>query len=259
VSKEDKPVVFPEARILFVDDDAQVRMTLARLLELLGYRVDQASSGPQALRLLERAPYDVAILDIRMPGMDGVEVMHRACQMRPDLAIVFLTGHASLETAVEAVRSHAVDYLIKPVSNHELAAAVARALQRRPAREQPQMPATSEQFLEVGGVTLDRKRRMVIVADRGDIPGFSVKLTEGESALLACLMQRPGIAVTCQQLAWEALDYSVSNDEASGIVRPHISRLRKKIEPNPRQPRVIRTVRGKCYLFDPHSFLPHGV
>jgi DNA-binding response OmpR family regulator len=256
VNKEDKSTVYPEARILFVDDDVQVRMALARLLELLGYHVDQASSGEQALQLLECTTYDVAILDIIMPGgMDGIEVMHRACRICPDLAIVFLTGHGSVESAAEAVRSNAVDYLVKPVSNHELAAAVATALQQHPRWEQSQSPATSEQFLEVAGVTLDRKRRVVVVEEQGDCAGFSVRITGCESAILACLMQRPGIAIPCQQLAQEAMGYSVGDDEASAIIRPHISRLRKKIEPDPAQPRLIQTARSKRYLFNPHSFL----
>jgi DNA-binding response OmpR family regulator len=256
VSEEEKPTAYPEARILFVDDDVQVRRTLACLLRLLDYHVDEASSGEQALQLMECASYDVAILDIRMPGgMDGVEVMHRAREISPDLAIVFLTGHASIESAAEAVRSHAADYLVKPVSNRELAAAVATALQQHPRWKQPQNPATSEQFLEVAGVTLDRKRRMVVVEGHEDFDGFSAKITSSESAILACLMQRPGIAVPCQQLAQEALGYSVGDDEASTIVRPHISRLRKKIEPDPAQPRLIQTVRGQRYLFNPHSSL----
>jgi DNA-binding response OmpR family regulator len=257
VSQEDQSPVYPEARILFVDDDVQVREPLARLLELLGYRIDQASSGEEALRLLESVSYDVAILDILMPGgIDGVETMHSAREICPDLGIIFLTGHASIDSAAEAVRSQATDYLLKPVSNRELAAAVATALQQRLRQEHPQTPATSEQFLEVAGVTLDRKRQLVIVAERAGAAGFSAKLTACESALLACLMQRPGIAIPCLQLAKEALDYSsVDDEEASAIIRPHISRLRKKIEPDPSQPRLVRTVRDRRYLFDPRPSL----
>ena len=254
MEKEKKPAVLPEARILFVDDDVQVRRTLARLLGLLGYQVDEASSGPQALQLLERESYDLAVLDIRMPGMDGVEVMHRARRICPDLSIIFLTGHATVESAVEAVKSHAVDYLLKPVSNRELAAAVASALQQRPKQEQSLVPPTSEQFMEVGIVTLDRKRQMAIVAKGDDVDGFSVDLTGSETALLACLMQRPGVAVSCRELARDALDYDVSDEEASAIIRPHISRLRKKIESDQNQPRLVLTIRGKCYLFNPQPF-----
>ena len=259
MDKGQTSVVLPGARILFVDDDVQVRRALARLLGLMGYQVDEASSGSQALQLLECGAYDVAVLDIRMPGIDGVEVMHRARKRCPDLSIIFLTGHATVESAVEAVRSHAVDYLLKPVSNRELAAAVARALQRRPKQEQPQVPITSEQFMEVGIVTLDRKRQMAIVAEGDDLDGFSVKLTGSETALLACLMRRPGVAISCRELARDALDYDVSDEEASAIVRPHISRMRKKIESNPNQPRLILTIRGRCYLFSPQPFPPSSV
>ena len=259
MDKEKTPAVLPEARILFVDDDVQVRRALARLLGLMGYQVDEASSGLQALQLLERGSYDVAVLDIRMPGMDGVDLMHRARKICPDLSIIFLTGHATVESAVEAVRSHAVDYLLKPVSNRELAAAVARALQRRPKQDQPQVPATSEQFMEVGIVTLDRKRQMAVVAKEDNSDGFSVKLTGSETALLACLMRRHSVAISCRELARNALDYDVSDEEASAIIRPHISRLRKKIESNPNRPRLILTIRGRCYLFNPQPFPPSGV
>jgi two-component system KDP operon response regulator KdpE len=257
VSKEGKPTICPEARILFVDDDVEVRKALACMLRLLDYHVDEASSGEDALELLEHASYDVAILDILMPGgIDGVEVMHRARETCPDLAIVFLTGHGAVESAAEAVRSGAVDYLLKPASNRELAAAVTRALQQYPRRKRPQAPAILERFLEVGGVTLDCNRRLVIVAAGEDFAGFSVRITGCEVSILAYLMQRPGIAIPCQQLAQEALGYSVGDDEASAIIRPHISRLRKKIEPDPARPRLIHTVRGKRYVFNPHSSLP---
>jgi DNA-binding response OmpR family regulator len=250
------PNAFPEAKILFVDDDIQVRRTLARLLGLLGYQVDEASSGQQALQMLEQSVYDVAVLDIRMPGMDGVEVMHHARQICPDLAIIFLTGHATVDSAVAAVRSHAVDYLLKPVSNRDLAAAVSQALQQRPQREPLKVSCTSEQFLEVGCVTLDRKRRAVIVTGAEHTVELSNRLTNSEVALLSCLMQRPGVAVSCRQLAQDALDYHVNEEEASTIIRPHISRLRKKIEFDPDQPRLILTVRGRRYLFNSQPVLP---
>jgi DNA-binding response OmpR family regulator len=256
VSKEGKTEVYSEGRILFVDDDVQVRRTLACLLELLGYHVDEAFSGEHALQLLECAPYDVAVLDILMPGgMDGIETMHRMRETCPDLAIVFLTGHASVETAAEAVRSHATDYLLKPVSNRELAAAVATALRQHPRRKQPQVPASSEQFLEIWGVTLDRKRHIVIIAGCEDFAGFSVRITSSESAVLACLMQRPGVVVPCQQLVLEALGYSLGPSEASAIVRPHVSRLYNKIKSDSVHPRLIHNVRGKGYLFDPRPSL----
>ena len=113
-------------RVLIADDQPQVRSALRLFLQQkLGVStVDEASNLEQALEMMGRTPYDVAILDIRMPGMDGVEVMHHAHQVCPNLAIIFLTGHATLESAVAAVKSHAADYLFKPTSIHDLATAI---------------------------------------------------------------------------------------------------------------------------------------
>lgn len=241
---------FPEARILVVDDEKQVRSVLVRFLNLLGYHADEAASGHEALQMLERTLYDVAVLDIVMPGMDGVEVMHRARRMRPGLAIVFLTAHATLESAIAAVRSRAVDYLLKPIKISDLAVAIATALQQRIQGEWPRV-STPGRFLEAGSLTLDQERRLAIVAEAGAADSFNVRLTRAETGLLACLMQHPGIALSCRELALAALGYDASDEEAQSLVRPHISRLRNKIEPDPARPQLILTVPTKCYLFNP--------
>jgi two-component system KDP operon response regulator KdpE len=239
---------FPQARILVADDEREVRSVLVRFLNLLGYRADEAACGSEALEMLARTPYDVAVLDIRMPEMDGIEVMRRTHQVRPDLAVIFLTGHGSLESAIAAVKGHAADYLIKPVSNRDLAVAVASALQRR-AQGGRRWSHAAERFVQAGPVTLDQERRCAIVTHTtGD---FRVELTASETALLAYLMQRPGIAVSCRELAWAALAYDVSDGEARSLIRPHIARLRKKIRPEPAHPRLIHTVSGVGYSFIP--------
>jgi DNA-binding response OmpR family regulator len=214
------------------------------------------------------------VLDMRLPGMDGIEVMQRACQMCPDLAIVVLTGHATLETAISAVKSHAADYLLKPASVHEVATAVARALQRRAdkrhrhhllqvmgqaldelsrieASGETSLTPTPERFLRAGPVTLDRENRLVIVAGGGDAGGSKAELTVSQALLLDYLMQHPNTILSCRELARFALGFDVGEQAAQSIVRPHISRLRKKIEPDPAHPRLIRTVAGKGYLFAP--------
>ena len=239
----------PGARVLVVDDETHVRSALARSLTLTGYYADEATSGYHALQMLERAPYDAIVLDIRMPDMDGVEVMSRACQLYPDLCIIILTGHAALESAIAAVKSRAADYLIKPASVHDVAAAIDRALQQRVQKEPVRTPPLGR-FPRAGPVTLDQERHLAIVAT-GDAGGLMVKLTASESALLAQMIQHPNTIFSCRELAQTALGYDVSEQEARRIIRPHIYRLRKKIEPDPNRPRLIRTTPGKGYLFAP--------
>ncbi len=125
-------------RILVVDDEPNVRAGLVRALNLLGYHTESAASGPRALNLLETAEYDLMILDMRMPEMEGTEVMTRAHQLRPTLLMIVLTGHATLESAIAAVKSHAVDYILKPIKTQEISQAVARALAQHSERLQRQ-------------------------------------------------------------------------------------------------------------------------
>jgi DNA-binding response OmpR family regulator len=267
----------PPARVLVVDDEESVRAALARSLTLLRYSVDVAASGRQALEMLERTPYDVMLLDMRMPGMGGIEVMQRAGRMCSDLSIIVLTGHATLESAIAAVKSGAIDYLLKPASIHELATAVSKALQRHAERLRRQRllrvleqvleearrtegPGTStgtppastpDQFLGAGPIVLDRESGLIVVAGVGDAGDLSAELTVCEAKLLAYMMQHPDAVLSCRELARSALGYDVTEREAQGIVRPHISRLRKKIEPGSSSLHLIRTIFGHGYRFDP--------
>jgi DNA-binding response OmpR family regulator len=179
--------------------------------------------------------------------MNGIEVMQQACQMDPNLSIILLTGHASLESAIAAVRSRAADYLLKPVGVYGVAAAIERALQR--VREDVPKAPSPERFLRVGPVTLDRERHEVRMVGVGGTGNIGIGLTVSESALLAQLMQNPDTVFSCRELARTALGYDVSEIEAQNIVRPHVSRLRGKLEPDPDQPCLIRTVSGRGYLF----------
>jgi len=267
----------PQARVLIVDDEESVRSALARSLTLLRYGADVAACGDQALEMLERTPYDVMLLDMRMPGLDGIEVMQRAGRMCSDLSIIVLTGHATLESAIAAVKSDAIDYLLKPASIHDIAVAVSKALQRRAEKlrrqhlfqvmeqvleeargmegpetptETPPAPAPTY-LLHADPIVLDRESGLVVVAGVGDAGNLSAELTISQAKLLAYMMQRPHTALSCRELARSALGYDVTEREAQGIVRPHISRLRKKIEPDSDSPRLIRTISGHGYRFDP--------
>lgn len=245
------PPPIPEARILVVDDELHVRSSLERSLTAVGYRVDEADSGPAALEMLERTPYDLMVLDLRMPGMDGVEVMERTCEIFPDLLIIVLTGHAAVENAIAAVKCHAVDFLEKPISVRAVADAVARALEWRIERDDGEAHAPqADRFLAVGPLSLDREKRLVVVARPGDAPSIKAELTPSEVALLTQLMEHPESVFNCRELA-RTLHYDVSEMEARSLVRPHICRLRRKIESDPSDPRLIRTKVGGGYFFTP--------
>ncbi len=263
------------ARLLIVDDEPQIRSALVRGLGLLGYVVEEAGSGHEALTLLKRVPCDVMVLDILMPGMDGVEVMQRARQMYPDLAIVVLTGRPGVDSAIAAVKSEVADYLLKPASVHDIADAVTRALQKRQERMQSQQqlhelvqglnqalitmrrataespdllpvaPASREPVLHAPPLTLDRRQRLVVVD--GD-PPRSVQLTVGEGAVLAVLMSYPDQVIPYRELVRLAWDYLMSEHEAQAMIRPYIFRLRQKLEANPKRPCLVCNVRGSGYL-----------
>lgn len=262
----------PEARILVVDDEDRVREGLCWSLRMTGYYVDEASAGAQALAALGRARFDLMLLDMNMPAMDGVEVMERARAVQPDLAIIVLTGHGTLDSAIAAVKWGASDYLLKPVSSQGLHAAVRAALARRAdlQRQQqvvalmsqvaavlhtPERPerttaasantAEPANIVRAGALALDVAKRTVTV----DAPEpRTAELTEAEAAILQELMRHPDQVRTCRQLVYAAWGYDMSEAEAAGTVRSHLFRLRKKIEIDSANPQFIKTVRGGGYF-----------
>ncbi len=232
--------------MLVVDDEAEIRASLTRLLGLLGYEADSAASGEQALAMLKRTRYDVAVLDIRLPGIDGVETMHLAAELRPQMRTILLTGHATLDTAIAAVKSGAADYLRKPAGRQQIGAAIAAALEWRPQDLRAGQPG-SERFMQAGPLTLDRDRRIVIIGPGPTGDARAASLTSSETALLSRLMLRPNVAASCRELA-AALGYHLDEQAARIIIRPHIARIRKKTELDPGSPRLIQTVVDRGYV-----------
>ena len=269
------------ARILIVDDEADIRHALGRILQLEGYSAEEASSGPQALQLLKKNSYDLMILDMRMPSMSGIEVMDTIRETHPNLCIIILTGQATLESAIAAAKSDGVEnYLLKPVSNEEFVEAVASALTKRAQRlrqqklvkaaaqmlgtmQHPEIsadpltgaellpPSTStenrERFIHVHPLTLDRKKRLMTIVN--EAPPRIVELTKGEAAVLSTLMMHPDQTLSCYELVCNALGYDIDESEAESVIRPYIFRLRRKLEPSPRKPFLIHTVRRRGYCF----------
>jgi two-component system, OmpR family, response regulator len=262
-------------RILVVDDEPNIREGLVLALNLMGYRAEEAKSGREALKMLEGTPFDLIVLDMRMPEMDGIEVMQRARRICSDLPIIVLTGHATLDSAIAAVKSGAADYLLKPASLHDIAAAVGTVLRSRTeqlrrqhwlhvmdeamdALRQTEAPPPSsppaempvERFLRAGPLALDRQKRLVIISSA---PPRTAKLTEGETLVLTSLMDRPEQVLACRQLARAAWEYDLDEFEAQSLIRPYIFSLRRKIESDPRNPQLLLTVRGRGYCLQINS------
>ena len=260
-------------RLLVVDDELHIRSALTKALSLVGYDVDEAASGVEALMLLEHTSYDLMVLDMLMPGMEGTEVLQQARTIAPDLSIIILTGNATLESAIAAVKSAAVDYLLKPASIYEIIDAITKALQKRAAWSQkeyladfldealsvdrvseasPAMIQSSQQkkkhVVTAHPLRLDIPKRLVTLASN---PARIIALSKGETAVLSSLMENPGQILSCQQLVQAAWGYEVDRMEAESVIRPYIFRLRSKLEPNPKKPCLIHTFRRRGYGFVP--------
>ena len=255
----------PEFRLLVVDDEPDILSALVEILELEGYIIEKACSGQEALNLLEHLPCDLMILDLLLPDMEGIEVMHQARQMHPDLLMIILTGNASVESAVDAVKLRATDYLFKPVSSQNLVNAVRGALKERTEQLHHQqliqvalnalhrieefsvLPLiNSEPLVHTYPLILDRHKQLVTTKDN---PEQEVQLTEKEAAVLVILMENPNQTLSCQELVQAIWGHNMTEQEAQNLIRPYIFRLRRKIETFPQYPELIKTVRGRGYCF----------
>ena len=123
-------------RILIVDDEERFRLTLGKLLKVRELDVTTLGSGPEALEVLKQEQYDVIVLDVRMPGMDGIETLAEIKKLNPNIEVIILTGHASVDAAVDIMKLGGYDYLLKPCSVEELIEKIEAAFERKQAREQ---------------------------------------------------------------------------------------------------------------------------
>ncbi len=232
--------------ILIVDDEDTLRYFLKLTLEDEGYRVSEAASGHAALDWLERDSFGLALVDLRMADIDGLEVMRQFRQRSPETQIVILTGYASVPSVVEALRQGAHDYLTKPVDTAELLTSVADGLARRRAPIPPRSSFPKTQ-LTYGDLTVDYGLRQV--TRQGQV----LDVTPTEFDLLACLMESPNIALDAVTMLKQIRGYEAGESEARAMVRVHIHRLRQKLEPDPLNPHYVTTVAGGRYVFIPPS------
>ena len=228
---------------LIVDDEAGVRFFVERALRRAGYSVATAASGEEALGHLRETPFDLLVLDLRLGGqVNGQRVLEAVRWRWPETAVVILTAHGSLESALDAIREGVDGYLLKPVEAAELLTTVQTALaRRRPSAPPAEPPRRSVWRWRDLTIDLDKHQ-----AARGDQP---LPLTPNEFRVLAHLMQKAPQVVSPQELVQAALGYECQDRrEARAIIKWYIHRLRRKVEPDPAHPRYILNVRGVGYM-----------
>lgn len=182
-------------RILIVDDEKNIRLTLTHTLEIEGYEAQTAVNGEDALEQLTHATFDLMLLDLRMPGMDGMAVLRQAARQRPDMPVIIITAHGTIENAVEAVKLGAVDFIQKPFSPEEIRTLVAQVLDRKHLDEQ--QAADYHEHLELAKRSINEHRsdaaavyvRRAIAADAGRPEAFNLLgvLQEAEGDHLAAM------------------------------------------------------------------------
>lgn len=227
-------------RVLIVDDEASVREVLGHYLGVEGFDVLPAADGVTALQLFASTPPDLVILDLMLPGMDGIEVCRR---MRATSAVpvVMLTARSEEAEKLAGFRAGTDDYVTKPFSPREVVMRVQAIMRRLEATSVPAM--VLDDTVHIGALAIRPQLRRV---ERNGLP---LELTAKEFDLLHFLASRPRQVFTRQQLLDQVWDYSYYGDASTVTV--HIRRLREKIEPDPARPRHVKTVWGVGYKFEP--------
>jgi DNA-binding response OmpR family regulator len=223
--------------VLVVDDEPTIAEVVARYLERAGYRTAVAHDGDEALACADRRRPDLVVLDLMLPGVDGLEVMRRLRGRPAPPGVILLTAKGEESDRVIGLRLGADDYVVKPFSPAELVARVDAVLRRvdiAPSQEPP---------IELGDLRIEPAARRVFVA------GEEEQLTQREFDVLLFLARHPGQVFSRNQLMDAVWQYSFYTDTSTVTV--HIRRLRAKIEPDPAQPRHIQTVWGVGYRFQP--------
>jgi two-component system KDP operon response regulator KdpE len=221
--------------VLVVDDEPQIRRALSVNLKARGYHVDQAASGEEALHLAAARHPDVVLLDLGLPGIDGLDVI-RGLRGWTTVPIVVLSVREAEADKVAALDLGADDYLTKPFGMDELLARLRAALRRH-------QPAAEEPVVETPDFRVDLAARRVTVAD------VEVHLTPTEWGIVDVLLRHPGRLVTQRQLLQQV--WGPTYERETNYLRVYLAQLRRKLEPDPARPRYLITEPGMGYRFQP--------
>jgi two-component system phosphate regulon response regulator OmpR len=229
-----------DSHILVVEDDARLRERLARYLTGEGFRVTAAADAAEARARMRGISPDLLVLDVMMPGESGLDLTRSLRdEQGHDLPVLMLTARGAPEDRIAGFEAGADDYLPKPFEPRELVLRI-RALLRRAPAPVAAMPSPTA-AVRIGTASFDR--------DRGELMGANgpIRLTGGEAALLTALAARPGEILSREEIA-----ATLGTDDAGErAVDVQVTRLRRKIEADPREPRFLHTVRGRGYVLKP--------
>jgi len=224
-------------RVLVVEDDADTRGLIVDILAEEGLEVRSCVDGLQALELLRSEPFDLVLADIKMPRLTGIDLLFEIRRLGLPTRCILMTAYASVETAVQALRGHAFDYLIKPFTLRDLRERVSKAL------EIPEPGPRLHRVIRYQDIVLDEDAHKVWRGDR------VVTLTPREFGALAYLIKCAGRTVSTEELREHAWRQAGAEERSAATVKSTIFRLRREIEDNPHEPRYIRSVWGVGYQF----------
>ncbi|MBP6471407.1 MAG: response regulator transcription factor [Chloroflexi bacterium] len=253
--------------ILIVDDEQNLRETLAVILRDEGYQVYSAAAPSEALTYLRQRAFDIMFLDIRMPEKSGLDLLPEIRQLHPRMPILILTAYASLDSAIEAMRKGANDYLFKPINPIDILHRVNIFLSKRPNSSQDivqemksllaqlegsndslavstggkEAQAANQRFLHCGKITVDLIARQIFS------DGQIVNVTPTSFDYMLALMRHAPETIGYVALVEEAQGYDLTQIEANDLARGRIHELRKALEEDPRRPSIIITIRGVGY------------
>jgi DNA-binding response OmpR family regulator len=257
--------------VLIIDDEPNLRRSLGLILQRAGFTVTSASNAAEALQLLQAGPYDLTFLDIKLPDQNGIQLLPQLKKLYSDMPILILTAHATLESAIEAVRLGAKDYLLKPIDPENILSRVEEVIKEEKPRRRREItnqmqklltelqsmngkdpskaddealapPADPTRYLNCGPLVLDQHTYSVQYTDR------QITLPPSSFDYLVTLVRHSPQPVSYEKLVSETQGYQhLSRAECREIARWQMHEIRRLLEPDPRHPKLIITIRDVGY------------
>jgi DNA-binding response OmpR family regulator len=235
----------PKPALLIVDDEPDILFILTKTFDPAEYSITTAIDGAAAIEQLSLRDFQLVLLDLNMQPVNGLQVLSALRQANQETVVIILTAYSTLDSAIEAIRLGAFDYLVKPVDTVALRKRTIEGLQQFERNHQliQQQKMLQDNHFQYGDLKLD------LVQHTASLNGRHLDLTSCEFKLLLTLAQAAPQPLTPLKLVSETLGYQCTALEAADIIKFHIHHLRQKVEPDPQKPQHIKTVRFEGYMW----------